>query len=97
MEFPLSGILNGSAVIAEGAAFKDVRMLRADHLSVSTPQSTLKWGHAWDGSGDKCTDRCGTPAWATMSAALGSFSAVCYLTGRDVCESSRNALPPLSF
>jgi hypothetical protein len=120
MEFPLSGILNGSAVIAEGATFKDVRMLvrshlaqsvfclrfmagpaltdclcpqRVDHLSAATPQSTLRWGHAWDGGGQKCSDRCGTPAWATMSAALGSFSAVCYLTGRDVCESSRNALP----
>lgn len=33
MEYPLAGILNGSAVIADGANFKNVRMLRANHLS----------------------------------------------------------------
>ena len=64
--------------------------------TVTAPQSTLKWGHTWDGSGEKCTDRCGTSAWAPMSAALGSFSAVCYLTGVDVCESS-DGLPQLLF
>jgi hypothetical protein len=93
MEYPLSSIVNGSAVISEGATLHDVRVFRVDHLSTGTPQSTLRWGKLWDGSGDRCTDRCGSPLWSAMSAEVGSFSGVCYLTGRDVYRGLGGKVP----
>jgi hypothetical protein len=84
MEYPLSAIINSSAVMAEAPSFARIRVLRADHLSTSTPQTTLRWGRKWDGSRDCCTDRCGAPLWSKMAPALGSFSAVCFLAGRDL-------------
>ena len=63
MEYPLSGILNGSAIITEGAQLRDIRMLRVNHLSTTKPQASLHWGHAWDGSGTRCADRCGAATW----------------------------------
>ena len=88
MEYPLASIVNGSAVLAEADALgASIRVMRVDHLSTTTAQRTLTWGKSWDGSGERCTDRCGGP-WQRMSSdphGLGpEFSAVCYLTGRDV-------------
>ena len=93
MEYPLSSIVNGSAVISEGSSLPDVRVMRVDHLSIGSPQSTLRWGHAWDGSSQRCTDRCGSPSWSAMSTSLGSFSAVCYLTGRNLYRGLGGEVP----
>ena len=93
MEYPLSGMLNGTAVISEGATLPNVRVMRLDHLSTGSAQSTLRWGHTWDGTGTRCTDRCGSPTWSAMSSSLGSFSAVCYLTGRNVFRGLGGKVP----
>lgn len=93
VEYPLSGIINASAVMAEAPSFVNIRVLRADHLSTSTPQTTLRWGRKWDGSGECCTDRCGGPLWSKMAPALGSFSAVCFLAGRDLYKALDEKVP----
>ena len=85
--------MNSSAVMAEAPSFANIRVLRADHLSTSTPQTTLRWGRKWDGSGDCCTDRCGGPLWSKMAPALGSFSAVCFLAGRDLYKALDEKVP----
>ena len=82
-EYPLSHIVNGSAVLAESDALgSGIRVMRLDHLSSpNTTMDQLSWGRSWDGQGS-CTDRCGH-VWGRMgSKAWSSFSAVCYLTGR---------------
>ena len=79
--------------MAEAPSFANIRVLRADHLSTSTPQTTLRWGRKWDGSGDCCTDRCGAPLWSKMAPALGSFSAVCFLAGRDLYKALDEKVP----
>ena len=45
MEYPLNGIINASAVLAEAESLGDgIRIMRVDHLSITEPQDTVTFG-----------------------------------------------------
>ena len=86
MWFPLNDIVNGTAVVVEGETLHGLRVMNVNHLSAEAPQSTLHWGRSWDGTGP-CPhpNSCSSAGWSSMTSNLAaSFSAVCYLAGRDI-------------
>ena len=98
MEYPIhdrSGkitVLNSTAILAEAATLGEhIRIMRINHLTAPTPQRTLHWGLSWDGTapmhGGPCGDEDCAGPWQRMGGGAGmdrDFSAVCYLTGRDL-------------
>jgi len=94
MEYGLASIVGAKAILAEANTLgAGVRILRVDHLS--SPNSTvdtLSWDHDWAGNKVPCKDRCGGP-WSRMSSANASFSAVCYLTGKNVYQALQQKVP----
>jgi hypothetical protein len=96
MWYPLNDIVNGTAVVIEGETLHDIRVMNVNHLSAPQgPQSTLKWGRSWDGTGT-CPhpNSCSPSGWSSMNEAIAaSFSAVCFLTGRDVYRGLGGKVP----
>jgi hypothetical protein len=66
--------------------------MRIDHFSSPNRTiDTVSWGHSWDGTGTKCTDRCGA-SWMTLGQNT-HFSAVCKFTGAGLFDALKGKVP----
>lgn len=94
MEYPISGIVNNSAVMKEADMLGSwIRVMRINHLSSPNATiETLRWDLDWSGSPGGCHDRCGGP-WTRMKDTEKSFSAVCYLAGKNVFLALEKKIP----